>query len=166
MTKLKESTDYLIRNTKKGRGLFANKTIKKGSVILKVKGNAIPFSETLKLKDKESFCLQIDINTYLKPQYPFYLINHSCSPNCGIDSNLELFAMESIRPGEELCWDYSTSMLERSWSIKCICGTKECRRRITDFDILPPAVQKAYISSNIVLPFILRYLEIINKRKG
>ena len=61
--------------------------------------------------------------------------------------------------GEELFWDYSTSMLERHWTMICNCGNQNCRKIITDFDLLPNALQGEYIKMNIVLPFILNELQ-------
>jgi hypothetical protein len=75
-----------------------------------------------------------------------------------VNADLELFTLREILPGEELLWDYSTSMFERHWTMRCHCGCKECRHVITDFDLLPLHLQKKYLRMNIVFPFIKEML--------
>lgn len=79
-------------------------------------------------------------------------------PNCGINETMNLIALGEIRKGDELLWDYSTSMLERHWVMKCKCGSINCRSIITDFDLIPEFLQKEYIDAGIVMPYILEVL--------
>lgn len=139
-------------------GLFAKTDIPAGTVLLKIYGKTISYADTVKLGDKESYCLQIDTDKYIALHFPFFLANHSCSPNCGVTANLEFITLAPVKKGEQLRWDYSTSMLERSWSIPCTCGAPNCRKKIDDFDTLPVAQQQFYIAQGIVMPFILHYL--------
>jgi hypothetical protein len=46
-------------------------------------------------------------------------------------------------------------MLERHWTMKCSCGSKNCLKLITDFDFLPMELQEEYLNRNLVLPFII-----------
>lgn len=144
--------------TKEGEGLFAKTNIPAGVVLLKIYGKTIGYNDTLKLGDKESYCLQIDTDKYIALHYPFFLANHSCSPNCGVTPNLEFITLKAIKKGAQLRWDYSTTMLERSWKIPCTCGAPNCRGKIDDFDTLPVVTQQQYIRQGIVMPFILRHL--------
>ena len=148
-----------IKKSKFGRGLFANQNIPPAYLICKIEGPVLSFQEMVALKDKESHTLQIDFDKYIYCNIPFLFSNHSCNPNCGITPDLEMISLREISKGEELLWDYSTSMLERHWTMPCHCGVKECRQIITDFDLLPPYRQDLYLQQNIVLPFIVRFLQ-------
>jgi hypothetical protein len=144
-----------IHNAKFGKGLFASVDIPKNTVITLVSGRPMTFSETIELKERESHSLQVGIDQYIMCEPPFIYSNHSCEPNCGLTPNLEVIALRHIKQGEELLWDYSTSMLERHWTMQCRCGSARCRNLVTDFDLLPEQLQDHYIRLNIVLPFIL-----------
>jgi uncharacterized protein len=147
-----------VRDSKFGKGLFATQNISAGSVVCEVKGRILNFNDTILLGDKESHTLQIDTDKYILCEPPFLYSNHSCNPNCGVNDHLELFTLRRIRKGEELFWDYSTSMLERHWQMVCQCGDRKCRQIVTDFDLLPAATQSRYLELNMVLPFIVRIL--------
>ena len=43
--------------------------------------------------------------------------------------------------------------------LKCTCGKRSCREIIADFDTLPADLQQRYIDLNVVLPYIISYLE-------
>ena len=102
-----------IRDSKFGKGLFATKDIEPGTVLCKATGKEINFEQTVLLKKEESHTLQTDFDKYILCDPPFLYSNHSCNPNCAINAGLELFTLKKIKAGEELVWDYSTSMLER-----------------------------------------------------
>jgi hypothetical protein len=76
-------------------------------------------------------------------------INHSCDPNTILtqrESELKepmhcLVALQSIRPGDPITFDYSTTMSGRYWTMKCACGAKACRGTVRDFCELPLDVQ-------------------------
>jgi hypothetical protein len=149
---------FQIRQSKFGKGLFAVKDIPPETFICKVIGEEITFEDTLTLGDKESFALQIDSARYVLCNSPFLFSNHSCNPNCAVNSDLDFHTISEVKKDQELLWDYSTSMLERHWTMNCYCGSDNCRKLITDFDLLPLKVQKKYLQMHIVLPFILNQL--------
>ena len=156
-----ESDSIEILDSKFGKGLFAIKDIEPGTVLCKVSGNEkeMNFFETTLLKERESHAMQIDIDRYILCEPPFLYSNHSCNPNCAINSKLEMFALKKIKAGQELVWDYSTSMLERHWTMQCACEEKNCRKLIIDFDLLPVELQLHYLQLNIVLPFIAHFIK-------
>lgn len=156
-----ESDSIEIRNSKIGKGLFAIKAIEAGEVLCKVSGNEKEMNlyHTTLLGEKESHAIQIDFDKYLLCEPPFLYSNHSCNPNCAVNNKLEMFALEKIKSREELFWDYSTSMLERHWTMQCACGEKICRKIITDFDLLPTELQLKYLRMNIVFPFIAHFIK-------
>jgi hypothetical protein len=153
-----EADRIQIRDSKFGKGLFARKDIETGTILCRVTGKEINFGETILLEERESHSLQIDFDKYILCDPPFLYSNHSCDPNCGVNQHLELFALKKIKTGEELFWDYSTSMLERHWTMKCCCGEKKCRGKIEDFDLLPRYLQEKYFDLNIVFPFIAHFM--------
>jgi uncharacterized protein len=152
-----------IRNSQFGKGLFAKKDIPENTVICTVTGPELSFDESISLGDRESHSLQVDKDKYLLCQPPFLYSNHSCEPNSGLNANLELVSLKIIKAGEEIFWDYSTSMLERHWTMNCLCGAKKCRKIVTDFDLLPEAVQADYLNKKIVLPFIVQHIQSVRE---
>ncbi|KAL6899217.1 hypothetical protein ACP4OV_005875 [Aristida adscensionis] len=61
-------------------------------------------------------------------------INHSCSPNCRTEKwmvngevCIGIFAMRSIKKGEELTFDYNYVRVSGAAPQKCFCGTTKCR---------------------------------------
>jgi hypothetical protein len=156
-----ESDRIEIRKSKFGKGLFAVKDIEAGTILCNVatREKELTLADTILLESKESHAIQIDFDKYFLCESPFLYSNHSCNPNCGINANLEMLALKNIKAGKELFWDYSTSMLEHHWTMKCKCGEKNCRKIVTDFDLLPIALQLKYLRMNIVLPFIAHYMQ-------
>src|SRR6476469_4607030 len=148
-----------IRKSKFGKGLFAKTKIAAGTILCKAEGREINFEETLKLNDKESHAFQFDFDRYIICESTLLYFNHLCYSYCGIIVYLEMITIRDIQKGEELFWDYSTTMLERHWTMKCSCGEKNCRKIITDFDFLPVKLQSKYIGLNIVHPFIVNFLQ-------
>jgi len=146
--------------SKFGKGLFAEKTISKGSLITNITGSPMKFDEAILLGEKESYPFQVGLSEYAAPNRndAWQYINHSCDPNCGVNENLEIIAIKNIKKGDELSYDYSTSMLERHWTMKCHCHSKNCRHIIADFDTLLPERQKYYLRKGVVQKFIKTYL--------
>jgi len=85
--------------------------------------------------------------------------NHSCDPNAGLKITVTkavLIAIKDISPGQEITWDYSTTMDEDDWEINCNCGSNNCRGKIRDFKYLPPEIQQKYLTLDIVPEYIVR----------
>ena len=142
-----------------GKGLFATQLIKKDEQILEFTGPIISLEHALqKLPDKLSCPLQIGPTEYIDIQEPGVLANHSCSPNAGVKNDHFLVAIQDILPGQEIFYDYSTTMDENNWTLNCKCGNQDCRRIITDFQYLSPELQEKYLNLNIVQSFIRRKL--------
>jgi hypothetical protein len=65
--------------------------------------------------------------------------NHSCDPNAGfLDGEPVLYALRDIEAGEEITWDYSTSISETGWSLDCRCQSARCRGVIRPWFELSP----------------------------
>jgi hypothetical protein len=150
---------YKIERSRFGKGLFATRPISRGTLILRMKkGSTFHFLDTIGMGDIESHSLQIGPEEYVMCDKNFVFCNHSCDPNAGLNSNLEMIALRDIQAGEELFWDYSTWMLERHWEMNCRCGSALCRQVVRDFDLLPGHSQSRYLQLQIVAPFIQDYL--------
>jgi uncharacterized protein len=129
-----------------GKGLFAKKTIPKGTRIIEYSGLRVPH---------EGLAYDLEQgNTTL--MYVMYLnkttaidgeregndarfINHSCTPNCEImhfDEIPYIYAMFEIEEGTELSFDYklgttdgtNLTFSEMKEYYPCYCGTKDCRQ--------------------------------------
>jgi SET domain-containing protein len=154
---------YLImKKTPYGKAVFANRNFKEGEFIIEFLGKVYSMAEyKKKLNPKNNHYLQISSSKYLGPtRTPDNYINHSCNPNTGIKifgRSVLLFAIRNIRKGEEITFDYSTSMAEDYWEMNCLCGCKNCRKKIRDFKHLPASIRKKYTSLGIVPDFVLKH---------
>jgi SET domain-containing protein len=127
------------RSTVHGDGVFAARPFRAGEEAIKVVGRIISKEEA----HDDVRCLQIGPETYLAEidgqEDLDSFINHSCEPNVGFsEGDLTLRALRDIAAGEELFWDYSTSINEPGWEVECRCGAKGCRGKIQSFCDLAP----------------------------
>lgn len=152
---------FEVKESRGEHAVFATEAIPAGIVLLKFTGRPIDYDQTLALGNKESFALQVEKDLYIYLDEPARYFNHSCEPNCGVQSDLNLITLKDIQKNEELRWDYSTTMLEHHWTMKCACHKESCRKVVADFDRLPKALQQEYIRKGIVQEFIIRLL--VNK---
>jgi SET domain-containing protein len=79
--------------------------------------------------------------------------NHSCDPNAGLKitaTKAVLVAIKDISLGQEITWDYSTTMDEDDWEMNGNCGSNNCSGKIRDFKYLPPEIQQKYLTLDIV----------------
>lgn len=110
----------------KGRGVFALERIAAGRRIVALEGKLL---QTAELTD-DLLALQVGPDLWLCSDGSHLddMINHSCDANAGFrDGATVLYALRDIEVGEEICWDYSTSISEAGWSLECCCGSPRCR---------------------------------------
>jgi hypothetical protein len=139
-----------------GFGMFAQCDIGRGSIIYVFGGPLIDLAETKRRGERECMPIQIDHDTYIDTMVPGCYVNHSCSPNAGIANDYELVALRPIKAGEEIRFDYSTTMLEQSFTMECRCGKPNCRHLVSDFTLLPPKCQRNYLQKKVVMSYIMR----------
>lgn len=126
-----------------GYGITAKCNIKRGEILI-VEIGPIVSGRFINLVEKElgyECELCVGRNRYLlhAPLHENYqggYINHSCAPNVGMLENGVWAAISDIKPGEEVCCDYGTFETSPRWSMKCNCGSKNCRKTITYKDYL------------------------------
>lgn len=145
----------LVKRNKHGLGVYADRAYKRGKVICVMKGHKV-VPRTLEYHGGEfrkasSNPLQIGPALYIDLEKPHLYINHSCDPNAGMRGTATLFAIKSIKKGEEITFDYSTTIDE---SFECRCGAKRCRDTIVDFFGLPKKKQAYYARKGALPRFI------------
>lgn len=123
-----------------GRGVFATRTIRKGSRIIEYTGKRMSWDETPSdSTDPHTFLFLLDNGEVINPEIggnDARWINHSCEPNCEAleedDGRIFIYALRTLRPGEELSYDYAmeideprTKALEKAHA--CLCRSPNCR---------------------------------------
>ncbi|MBI2650036.1 SET domain-containing protein [Candidatus Woesearchaeota archaeon] len=157
-----------LKNSKNGKGVFANKEFKKNERIIGFQGKLLTYEEFPRHYTKfEDHCVQIGKNLYMSPSGEIDdFFNHSCNPNSGLkikDKKAFLIAVKNIKNGEEITWDYSTTMDEDFWEIECKCGIRNCRKRIRDFKYLPKKIQQKYIKLGIAPKYLIEEFDNLYK---
>lgn len=142
-----------------GTGVFVDRAYARGEAILDIHGPVHSGAELDQIGFRPGYPLQVDLDQYMVVAEPFVYCNHSCDPNGGITPDLKLVAVRDIAAGEEICFDYSSTMLEdHSWTMECGCKTAKCRGRVEDFDRLSHETQRYLLENVGVMPFIVRAL--------
>ena len=127
-----------------GYGVFAARRIRKGTTVIEYLGERVSHQaadaryEDKDPRDNHTFLFTVDAKTVIdagvngnEARY----INHGCDPNCEsttLDKRIFIEAIRTIRPGEELCYDYQ---IQRDGDdppdvdevYACRCGAKSCR---------------------------------------
>lgn len=142
-----------------GEAVFAARAFAQGDLILQIKGDLIPSYEMPeRYHGASDRYMQVDSNLFIGPSGGADdLVNHSCDPNSGIrftPHGMLLIALRTIAQGEEICWDYSTTMQGIGWSMRCDCRTTLCRGEVAEFSRLGSKRQAYYVAAGVVAPFI------------
>jgi len=141
---------YVIKRSKiQGKGGFATRLIRKAARIAEYLGERISHEEgdrrydDDKMKRHHTFLFVVDKKIVIdagKSGNDARFINHSCDPNCEAvieDRRVFIDALRTIRPGDELLYDYqydrddaSVSGKEAEQQYPCHCGAENCRGTI------------------------------------
>ena len=138
-----------------GRGVYATAPIRKGQCIIEYTGERMPWDEAMDLPPRDpndpyhTFFFSLDNGDVIdaaRGGNDARWINHSCDPNCETseeDDKIFVYALRSIRPGDELFYDYKivpaerrTKKLEKEF--ECLCGAAKCRGTMLE----PPKPRK------------------------
>jgi uncharacterized protein len=133
--KQSQSSAVRVKKSAIGRGAFAARDFKRRETIGEVTGAYIQGDDY----DPE-YCIDMGEAGSLDPASPFRYLNHSCEPNCQLiefeernhpdgTPRLWVWALRSIRAGEELTIDYAWPAED---PIRCHCGSSKCRGWVVD----------------------------------
>lgn len=153
-----------------GKGVFAKKHIPKGQTIHFMGGELCSLDEIIqRVKDgleESSDPLGIGVEEYIDLDELSRSFNHACNPKTYIKGKNEMIALVDIAPGEEITFDYSTTMDVNEekilaaglplWTCPCACGSKDCRGIIDQFKSLPTDAQAFYINNRFMPDFMLK----------
>jgi SET domain-containing protein len=127
-----------------GYGVFAARRIRRGTTVIEYLGDRVSHAQAdSRYEDKDpndnhTFLFTVDAKTVIdagvngnEARY----INHGCDPNCestAINKRIFIEAIRTIRPGEELSYDYqiqrdSDDAPNVDEIYACRCGAKNCR---------------------------------------
>ena len=151
---------FAVGESHLGKAVFAAQPIAAGEVICEFLGrrfraDRVPHA----MEGGRDRYVQITEGEYLGPSGRVDdLINHSCAPNAGLrfGQRVELVAIRDIDAGEEIAWDYSTTLKESNWHMICRCGAPDCRRVIGNFASLTPERQEWFRAADLVAPYLRR----------
>lgn len=145
---------------KYGKGLFAKNKIKKDEIVIAFGGYIMTTEEFYKLpSDIMHYPSQIYDNLLIGIKHrneieDGYYLNHSCEPNVGHKGQIFMVAMRNIKRGEEVSFDYGMEWYpekiklfkgkKKYASMQCNCGSRKCRKIITENDWKIPELQKRY----------------------
>ncbi|MDP2666919.1 MAG: SET domain-containing protein-lysine N-methyltransferase [Candidatus Diapherotrites archaeon] len=145
------------------KGIFAIANISEGETVFVKAGHIVDNQTAKELENKlGEYCLQISDNLNLCPttkkevKETAIFVNHSCDPNIGPRGQIVFIAIRNIKAGEELCYDYAMTTA-RQYNLKCECGTRVCRKKITGEDWKIKSLQKRY--KNHFSDFILQKIK-------
>ena len=143
-----------------GQGSFATRDICKGEFITVLKGRPVTAAEYPSVCQKSGLTLddplQIQTNLFLILEASSKAINHSCDPNVCIREESSVYARRNIKKGEEITYDYSTTVgLNEHWQMPCCCGSTQCRGQIGNIATLPKEILNGYVKENALPRFIL-----------
>ncbi|MBP0020647.1 MAG: SET domain-containing protein [Cyanobacteria bacterium SBLK] len=152
---IKTDFDVLVKDTHKGRGVFATRNFQKGEVI--VVGKPVKVAP-----ERTRHSVQMKMNLHVEIDAPAKLINHSCNPNTGIKNNsfgaYDFIALVDIAEGEELSWDYETTEYISISVPQCSCNAPNCRGGLRGFSFRPIEIKNKYGE------FIADYLKTLEER--
>jgi hypothetical protein len=152
-----------------GKAVFAAAPFAEGDILLEFTGRRLPADQVPSLlHGRSDRFVQVTPDQYMGPSGRLDdLVNHSCAPNAGLrftEDGVFLVAVRAIAAGEEIAWDYSTTLRESNWHMLCQCKAPECRRVIGNFETLDAERQEWFRARNLVAPYLRRRDEVGEQR--
>jgi len=134
-----------LRRTKKyGKGVYAEKAIRKGEVIAVFDGPIYDAHFDEWTDDLRNHTIQFAADKWRDSTGVARFLNHSCDPNCGIKGLFKVVAMRAIKKGEQITWDYEMTEKSDWWKMTCRCGSPLCRKKIGNYKNMPREVRQKY----------------------
>jgi SET domain-containing protein len=137
-----------------GLGVFATRTIRRGTRIGEYTGEYVTEEEVNRRYDDDTaaraatFLFQVSDELYIDAEREggdLRYVNHSCDPNCETEvdgTRVVIRAIKTIPAGAELTYDYALELEEEplpSWErlYACRCGAATCRGTMLDREGAP-----------------------------
>jgi SET domain-containing protein len=146
MAKRRTKRHYFVRTSAiHGRGVFAARTIRKGTLIVEYRGQRTTWEVVNERPDSDpdnphhTFIFETSDGTVIdggRRGNAARWMNHSCAPNCKSfeddDGRVFIEALRTIQAGDELTYDYRLSYDGRITrkireAYACRCGAPRCR---------------------------------------
>ena len=149
---------FAVADSHLGKAVFAAQPFAQGETLLRFSGRRGRGVATPSHGAQDRH-VQIGPDEYLGPSGRVDdLINHSCQPNTGVHFDaggaMSLVALRPIGMGEEISWDYSTTLKDSDWRMACDCRAPECRGVIGNFSTLPAERQRWFIERGLIAPYL------------
>lgn len=151
-----------------GRGAYATRYIHAGEVIIQFTGELISGDEVERRiergEERIDDAMQVARDLYIDMDEEPRLFNHSCNPNAGVrgDKRIELFAIRDIPFGDEIVYDYATTVWEgedEAWEMECHCGSPNCREVISSYQSIPREQLLEYYRLGCLTDYIRQQIE-------
>ncbi len=152
---------FTVGETHLGKSVFVARAFAEGEPMLEFTGRRLATGKVPSLmRGGADRYVQVTPDHYMGPSGRLDdLVNHSCDPNAGLrftDHGVFLVAIRDIAAGEEVTWDYSTTLTGSNWHMICGCRSATCRRVIGNFETIDPERQQFYRARNLVAPYLRR----------
>jgi len=140
MPAISSNKPYRIGRSRTGLGLFATKKIKKGTKIVRYFGPMLDSKNKKHDAIDNKYLFEITkrwtIDGSVRKNTARY-INHACKPNAESDVSkkklrVDIRAIKTIRPGEEINYDYGTDYFKeflKPIGCKCVACEKKRKRK-------------------------------------
>jgi SET domain-containing protein len=165
----KKLPKIIIKDTGRyGRGIFAGEDIKRGQVIYTLSGknySGLDLVEKVN-SDKENIDdpLQVGKKTYIDLNRISRIFNHSCDPTAGVRKRSELFALNNIKKDAQITYDYSSVIAPTEFKMRCYCGSKKCRKIISDIRSIPKKQLLFYKEMGALQSYMKKIVTEINNK--
>ncbi|WP_366524511.1 SET domain-containing protein-lysine N-methyltransferase [Nannocystis sp.] len=129
------------------RGVLATADLAAGTVVGRFEGPVVPWSEVPLAE--VCYVIQVRDDGWMIPRSSARFINHSCAPNCALDTTFTLRTLRPVATGEQLTFSYDALTIaewrrapecyfwDERWSFDCYCGAPNCVRRVDRYRIRP-----------------------------
>ncbi len=153
-----------VRETHLGKSVFAASSFAQGETVTRFSGRRVgPERVRARPAGVDDRFVQVALAEYMGPSGRVDdLINHHCDPNAGLrftTGGVFLVAIRPIAAGEEIGWDYATTVGDPGWRMTCRCGAPACRGVVRGFADLPEERRRWFSARDLVAPYLREPVE-------
>lgn len=131
-----DNVRIVIRECRLGIGVFASRDMRPGEFVAGFYGEIyVAKRASLLPASVRNHAIQFSTNQWRDSVGVARYLNHSCEPNCCVNGEFDVTTLRTIKAGEELLWDYSTTE-NSDWVVPgriCLCGSSNCRGTIPPY---------------------------------